>query len=88
MASIFVPLATEIASLHNLSPNEQLWPSEDQKLSSTVARVHCKKLALRDVACIGEECMGKLRSMTVEDSSTDGFASDDFSALHDVTQNA
>ena len=40
----------ETASSHKLSPNEQLRLSEDQKLGSTVARVHYKKLLSRDIA--------------------------------------
>ena len=77
----------ETASSHRLSPNEQLWLSEDQKHSSTVARVHYKKLRSRDVACKGQECMRKLRSMTLQGSSTDDSVSDDCSASHSVTQN-
>ena len=52
---------TETASSHKLSSNEQLWLSEDQKHSSTVARVHYKKLRSRDVARKGQECMRKLK---------------------------
>ena len=78
----------ETASSHKLSPNEQLWLSEDQKHSSAVARVHYKMLHSRDVARKGQECMRKLRSMTLQDSSTDDSVSDDCSASHNVTQNA
>ena len=78
----------ETASLHKLSPHEQFWLSEDQKHSSTVARVHYKKLRSRDVARKGQECMRKLRSMSLQDSSTDDSVSDDSSALHNATQNA
>ena len=78
----------ETASSHKLSPHEQFWLSEDQKHSSTVARVHYKKLRSRDVARKGQECMRKLRSMTLQDSSTDDSVSDDSSASHNATQNA
>ena len=78
----------ETASSHKLSPHEQFWLSEDQKHSSTVARVHYKKLRSRDVACKGQECMRKLRSMILQDSSTDDSVSDDSSASHNATQNA
>ena len=78
----------ETASSHKLSPNEQLWLSADQKYSSTVARVHYKKLRSIDVARKGKKCMRKLRSMTLQLSSTDDSVSDDFSASHNVTQNA
>ena len=61
----------ETASSHKLSPHEQFWLSEDQKHSSTVARVHYKKLRSRHVARKGQECMRKLRSMTLQESSTD-----------------
>ena len=74
----------ETASSHKLSPHEQFWLSEDQKHSSTVARVHYKQLRSRDVARKGQECMRKLRSMTLQDSSTEDSVSDDPSA----TQNA
>ena len=53
-----------------------------------MARVHYKKLRSRDVARKGQECMRKLRSMTLQDSSTDDSVSDDFSASHNSTQNA
>ena len=53
-----------------------------------MARVHYEKLRFRDVARKGQECMRKLRSMTLQDSSTDDSVSDDCSASHDVTQNA
>ena len=56
----------ETASSHKLSPNEQLWLSEDQKHCSTVARAHYKKLQSRDVACKLQECMRKLRTMTLQ----------------------
>ena len=65
-----------------------LWLSEDQKYSSTVARVHYKKLRSRDTTRKGQECMRKVRSMTLPESSTDDSVSDDCSASHDVTQNA
>ena len=78
----------ETATSHKLSPHEQFWLSEDQKHSSTVARVHYKKLRSRDVARKGQECMRKLRSMTLQDSSTDDSVSDDSSASHNATQNA
>ena len=78
----------ETASSHKISPHEQFWLSEDQKHSSTVARVHYKKLRSRHVAHKGQECMRKLRSMTLQDSSTDDSVSDDSSASHNATQNA
>ena len=78
----------ETASSHKLSPNEQLWLSEDQKHGSTVARVHYKKLRSRDVASKGRECMRKLRGMTIQDSSTHDYVSDDCFSSHNVTQNA
>ena len=49
-----------LASLHKLSPNEQLWLPEDQKYSSTLARVSYKKLCSIDVTRKGQECMRKL----------------------------
>ena len=77
----------ETTSSHKLSPNEQLWLSEDQKHSLTVARIHYKKLRSRDIARKGQECMRKLRSMTLEDSSTDDdFKSDACPALQYVGQ--
>ena len=39
-----------------------------------MTRIHYKKLRSRDIARKGQECMRKLRVMTLEDSSTD----DDF----------
>ena len=78
----------ETASSQRLSPHEQLWLCEDQKHCLTVVRVHYKKLCSRDVARKGQECMRKLRSMTLRDSSKDDSVSDDCSALHNVTQNA
>ena len=78
----------ETASSHKLSPNEQLWLSEDQKQNSTVARVHYKKLCSRDVAHKEQECMRKLISMTLQDSSTDDSVLHDCSASHNVTQYA
>ena len=78
----------ETAGSHNLSPHEQFWLSEDQKHSSAMARVHCKKLRSRDVARKGQECMRNFRSMTLQDSSMDDSVSDDCSASHNVTQNA
>ena len=63
----------ETTSSPKLSPNEQLWLSEDPKHSSTVARVHYKKLRSRDIA--RKECIKKLRSMTLEDSSKDDDSS-------------
>ena len=53
-----------------------------------MARIHYKKLRSIDVAQKGQECMRKLRSMTLQNSSTDDSVSDDCSALHSVTQNA
>ena len=47
----------ETTNSHRLSPNEQL--SEDQKRSSTVARIHYKKIRSRDIARKGQECMRK-----------------------------
>ena len=78
----------ETASSHKLSPNEQLWLSEDQKHSSTVARVHYKTLRSRSIARKGQESMRKLRSMTLRDGSTDDSVSNDSSVSHNVTQNA
>ena len=69
-------------------PPGEFWLSEDQKHSSTVARVHYKKLRSRDVARKGQKCMRKHRSMTLQDSSTDDSVLDDCSASHNVTQNA
>ena len=52
-----------------------------------MARAHYKKLRSRDVARKGQECMRKLRSMTLQDSSTHDSVSNDCSASHNVTQN-
>ena len=46
------------------------------------------KLRSRDVALKGQECMRKLRSMTLQDSSADDSVLDDCSASHNVTQTA
>ena len=61
-----------------------------QKIKNIVPQwqeVITKKLRSRDIARKGQECMKKLRSMTLEDSSTDDdFKSDDCSALQYVGQ--
>ena len=52
-----------------------------------MTRIHYKKLRSRDIARKGQECMRKLRSLTLEDSSTDDdFKSDACPALQYVGQ--
>ena len=50
----------ETQSCEVLPPSEQKWISEDQKHSSTVARVHYQKKRSREVAMRGRWCMQKL----------------------------
>ncbi|KAK3740644.1 hypothetical protein QZH41_000144 [Actinostola sp. cb2023] len=57
----------ETESAKGLSKEEQDAVSEDQKHSSTVARVHYKKQRSREVAKKGQECLRKLQGIKGEE---------------------
>lgn len=54
----------ETESSQNLSLDEQLQLSEDQKHTSNVAKLHYKKVRSQDIAKKGAACMDKLRDNT------------------------
>ena len=73
----------EMQSLNELTSEEQRILSEDQKHSSTVAKVHYQKQRSREVALKGHECLQKLQGAKGSEVDEDVHA-----RLGDSTSNA